>query len=63
MHLDQPNDPRPRIRRQLADLVDDLERDAPPRVVLAALVDAARRLHLKLEGDPIRPARSRRVAP
>jgi hypothetical protein len=62
MHLDSTDDPRPRIRRSLAELVEDLEREAPPRVVLAALVDAAKRLHLRIEGDPIRPARSRRVA-
>ena len=61
MHLDRTDDPRPAIRRQLADLVDDLERDVPGRVVLAALIDAARRLHLKLEGDPIRTSRGRRA--
>jgi len=60
MHLDRTDDPRPAIRRQLADLVDDLERDVPGRVVLAALIDAARRLHLKLEGDDLaRPSRRR----
>ena len=57
------DDPRPAVRRQLADLVDNLEREAPPRVVLAALIDVTRRLHLKLEGDDLaRPSRRRASA-
>jgi hypothetical protein len=61
MHTSRdPADPRPRIRRQLADLVEGLERDAPSRVILACLVDAARRLALKLEGNDLaRPSRRR----
>ena len=61
MYLDRTDDPRPRIRRSLAELVDDLERQAPPRVILAALVDCARRLSMRIEGDdPItRPPKRR----
>ena len=63
-----PDDRRPelrdRVRRSFAELVDDLEHDVPPRVVLSALVGVAKRLHLRLEGDdPIRPAHRRGLAP
>ena len=47
MHLSRDPDDR----RELDRLVADLQRDTPPRLVLGALVDAAKRLHLKLEGD------------
>lgn len=50
MHIDHPDDPRPAVRQTLAELVRDLERDVPGRVILGALVDCARRLALRLEG-------------
>jgi hypothetical protein len=60
MHLDSTDDPRPAARARLAEVVADLEREAPPRVILAALVDAARRMALRIEDpdDPVtRPSR------
>ena len=64
MHLGQTDDPRPAVRSQLAEVVADLERKAPPRVVLAGLVDAAKRLAMRIEADDdplFRPARRGRA--
>ena len=64
MFLDHiPADRRPELRERIAEFVEDLERDVPGRVVLAALVDAAKRLALKLEGeDPLQPSRRGRAS-
>ena len=70
MYLDRPHDDRrpaqrDAIRRELARLVATLERDAPPRLVLGVLIDVARRMRLRLEGDDpiIRPRGRPRARP
>jgi hypothetical protein len=55
---DRRAEQRTRVRRELDRLVADLQRDTHPRLVLNALVAAARKLHRRLEDvDPILPRR------
>lgn len=53
-----------RVRKELDRLVAELQRDTNPRLVLAGLIVAARKLHRHLEdSDPILPrARGRAVS-